>query len=835
MKERYLLSEKWELLQMAPCRDLDPENIREEYEWIPIRVMPAQVQDVLYDRGMIPEEFRVGWCEKANWITDFDWLYRLKFFAEDYGGKRTRLLFEGLDTYADVYLNGQKILEHSNFYLPDQADLTGLLKEENTLLIHFHRIRDILEERPLKEEWEGHIQACKTIRKPVHDFDPHNKWGSEYQGAVPYFSAIGVYGRIILELYEEEEIQDFHADVRTDSELNGRIRLRLSGSGEAKKLKIAFTFSDAEGNPVLSDEILPECNGSGWKTDQEYELDKPNLWYPRGYGEPYLYRLNVSLISGVEKKDFRELFAGFKNVQVLGSMEFKINDKRVRIWGGSLDPMQGYSHCFDRRRVERMFEMVENGHFNLLRIWGEGIPYPEEFYDMADRKGFLIWQEFFIGYGPIPDSEEYVAEYRKEARALIRRLRHHVSLLMWCGGNETILGAEVNHWIPYGKKVLTDVFPEEIQELDAGRYYLPNSPWYGDWVDDPRSGDVHTLDRILYYPYMSYPNFVTEHCLTAPPAIHSLKKIVKGELFEPGYTSLQKHDTELLMPKNWLTRSSIGSQGQRKSGPWWEFYDADTPEEMVYRFGAAAGKELRRYGEQVRRGSREPADPQFRSKGYITCKLLDTWPKIYCSTIDFFLEGYIPYYTISRLFTPIMLSFQKEESVRLWLVNDSSQKFSGTVCFGTYDLKSEQYVIRKKVKAEADLCDSEIVYDYAKEGFLSRDCVLFAQLRDESGTLLYETVDYLDVERNLKFPDGIVEARMEGNELVIRSDRFIRCVEILGRDGEDEMGWLFEDNYFDLMPGTERRIRVLGQKKHGILSVKGHYCSQKTEVEYQRQ
>lgn len=830
MKE-VVLKHGWRLLQMEPQPKLDITKVKEAKGWMEISRMPAQVQDVLLEHGKIPEEFLVGWCQEVNWMTEYDWVYAVSFTKECADkNRKARIVFQGLDTCADVYLNGTLIIQHSNFYIPAEAEVTDILKEENELYIHFHRICDILEAKEFPEEWEENIQPVKVIRKPVHDFDPHNEWGAEYQGAVPYFQAAGVYRDILVEYWNENEITELDVKAYADAKWDGFVDIRLSGVCHDSDIQIRYTATGREGN-IAKGLLVPEISGDRWSARREILVPQPQLWQPHGYGEPYLYDLKVELLSGNAVAAVRCRKIGFKHVEVLSPLEFVINGRRTRIWGGSLDPLQGWTHCFLPERAERMYDMILNGHFNTLRIWGEGIPYPDEFYNMADEKGILIWQEFFMGYGPVPDTPEYVEEYKKEATVLIKRLKHHASLLMWCGGNETILGAEVNFQVPYGKNVLLDVFPALVNELDPGRFYHPTSPYGGEWCDDPRVGDLHTLDRILKYPYMAYPNFVTEHCVTAPPALHSLKKIVKGELFPEGYTSLVNNDTELIMPRNWIERSSIRSLGQRKSGPYWEFYDADNAEDMVYRFGAAAGQELRNYGEMVRRGSREPAAPSVRSKGYVTCKLLDTWPKIYCSTIDFFLEGYIPYYTIARLFSPVMASFQKEDSIRLWIVNDSGGTFCGKITYGAYNLISQQYYIHETCTVKVEHCDAVIAADYAKYHFIPMECVLFARIEDEQGNFVYQSVDYIDVERQLKFSDGVVKAHVEDDELILSADCFIRCVEILGTTDGDELGWLFSDNYFDLMPGEVRRVRVLARER-GEISVKGHYCKTKTKVYY---
>lgn len=830
-----VLGEGWSLLQIEPCGSLDLDRIRRSGNWLPIGKMPAQVQDVLLEHGKIPKDFLTGWCEEVNWMAEYDWVYRVVFVRDrKYSDCFAKIVFQGLDTFADVYLNGRLIMRHENFYLPGEAVADGLLEDENELVIHFHRVGDILEAKPFPEEWKGNIPAVKRVRKPVHDFDPHNKWGAEYQGAVPYFQAVGVYRDIIVEYYGKNEITDCGVRAFADADFDGCVHLELQGICDAKEIAVVYKIVDQDGVPAAEGKIFPQTEGGKWRLEQQIAVDKPNLWYPIGYGTPYLYRLHISLEADGTPVSARIKKIGFKHVETLSPLEFIINGKRTRIWGGSLDPLQGWTHCFLRERAERMFALVENGHYNTLRIWGEGIPLPDEFYDMADEKGFLIWQEFFMGYGPVPETPEYIEAYQKEAVTLIKRLRHHASLLMWCGGNETIMGAEVNFQTPYGKKVLLDLFPALVNRLDPGRYYHPTSPYFGEWSDDPRVGDVHTLDRIIWYPYRNYPNFVTEHCVTAPPALHSLRKIVRGELFPDGYTGLVKNDTELIMPKNWIERSSVGSLGQRKSGPYWEFYDADTMEDMIYRFGAAAGKELRRYCEMVRRGSKYETDPAHRSKGYVTCKLLDTWPKIYCSTIDFFLEGYIPYYTILRGFSPVMASFQKDDNLRLWIVNDSGDTFRGRVTFGAYDLIRETYYKQDSREVTIEHCDAKVLFDYAQYHFVPMECVLYARIEDEEGSLVYQAVDYLDVERQLKFPDVKLSVTVEGDELAISGDRFVRCVEILGVTEEgDDLGWLFSDNYFDLMPGETRRVRILA-RDHGVIRVKGHYCKEAAVVNYRK-
>lgn len=502
---------------------------------------------------------------------------------------------------------------------------------------------------------------------------------------------------------------------------------------------------------------------------------------------------------------------------------YHINGKKVRLFGGSLDPLQGYTHCYQPDREQRLFEMVENANMNTLRIWGEGIPLPDEFYDECDKRGILIWQEFFLGHGAYPDSEKIRDFCKKEAEYLVRRLRHHPSLLLWCGGNETLMGAEFQGSNPYGKEIFLEDFPEIVERLDKSRYYHPNSPYGGEWANDPREGDLHTYDCVWEYPYKSYPNFISEHIRTAPPVRHSLEKMIRGSIWPEGFTGQVLAEGKNIMPDTWVERSHISAQGQRKTGDYWEFYDAKNADDLLYRLGAAYGKEIRRYGEQVRIGSKNPEVFSKRSKGYFACKLVDTWPKIYCASIDFFQEGYIPYYSLKRVFSPVLLCFQKEESIRLWGVNDSSKDIWGTVQYGILNIVSGRIQKVKEKKVFVAQGDAVIVDDLADFQFFSKDCVLFAVLDREDGEEALVCIDYVDIERHLKFPEPNLKLELCGDELVITAERFARCIQITGEQEGDKFGWLFTDNYFDMLPGQRKRVKILGNKEYGALYIKSQY------------
>ena len=828
MKESKLLNTGWSIKQIAAAKKIDPEAVSSDEGWLDAGDFPAQIHDVLLRHGLIPEEFLVGWCEKAIWTDNFDWLYRCVFPAIP--GKRGRLDFLGLDTVADIYLNGSKIGSHDDFYCPSCFDVD--LKDKNTLLVHFHNVKDILAEIDMKSEWQDLILKCHFIRKPVHDFPPEEMKGAEYLGASPYISLLGIYRDVIL-VYPDEsdaELSDGATELRAflKEDGTGEIFFRFAGKC-CEGVELIVKAEDIKGQEYSASAL---CEAGS--AHVSLKINEPSLWWPRGMGPQNLYAVRAELRRDGKLIDHLEKKIGFRKIEIPSPFEFIINGKPIRLFGGTMDPLQGYTHCWQPERAERMFNMVENANMNLLRIWAEGVPLPNSFYEEADRRGILIWQDFFVGWGNYPDTEEFYAKCAGEVRELVLRLRHHACIIMWCGGNETMMGAEHEFKKVLNKKILYETFPALLEKLDPKRHYHPSSPSGGAWSNDPREGDYHTYNRVIEYPYGDYPNFTSECIRTAPPVLHSLRRIVNGDLWPEDYDGKFRYEDTFPFPENWAARTQHAAKGHIKTGPYWEFYDADTPYQLSYRFAAAYGKDLRKELERIRMGSPNGDVPQSkRSKGYLCCKLLDTWPKIYCAVIDFFMEGFIPYYATKRSMQPLLLCFDKKDSIRLWLCNDSASDFHGHVELGLYSLSSEKYIAKEKIKLSMPQCESGIIRDLADfMCFFPKDTALAAVLFDENGNYINDSIDYVIEERALKFPAARLTAEVKNGEIKISSSQFVRCVEILGEKDGDPFGWLFSDNYFDLLPGYTRTIRVVDGPCCGIIKVKPHYSTETVTVNY---
>jgi len=806
MKQKIILSQGWTL------KDCDTQK---EYA---IPAMPMQVHSILQENGAIGEGYIFGDTSDCRWVQEHEWTYTSNFTCEDCD-KTAFISVGGIDTFADVYLNGELIGSHEDFYLSARFDVTGKLRPDNTISFLFRSVPKILQECAARNPHPDRIEPYRMIRKNFHDF-------ITYLGAKPDLMKIGIYTDVVLELIDVLEIRDFAVDyVLNDALTSAEVTVKTETTA-ACELKIYVSGNGTD----LSYTV--KATGSG-QAVLDFKLDAPSLWYPRNYGNQPLYTFKVEALSADgEVLDTAEKVIGFRKVLMINNLNFEINHIPVKLWGANLTPIDGKSAVIDRERLMRVFELAYDCNINTIRVWGEGERYDDEFYNEADRKGILIWQEFFSGNSAYPTDSHIRSLIRREAEELVLRLCHHPSLLMWCGGNETYLNRDFGY--PgeeyYGSEIVEKDYREVCAALDNGRYYHVTSPCGGAYSNDPSAGDTHSYTNTWFVPGGDYPNFVSENLRVALPVPHSLMHYLRlGK--KPEVTSLMKDGSDYPWPKEWNAITSADSY--YKIPPVEQFYDAYDFDSLVYRFGAAAGSYLRDSVERYRRGKPVwDSQGQRRCHGHFVWKLNTTRPHIYSSIIDYYLEPGMPYYALKRAYEPVLVSFEISDHIYAWIVNDSAETVEGGLTVQLFNTAANKVEKEFTVPVRVMAGQSQLVTNLDEFGQFPRNRLIVGRLEKANGAPVSTVSIFADIERHLSFLDARLSMEIEGDELIIETDRFARCVELSGEKDGDPFGFCFSDNYFDLIPGESKRVRLKTGHNSGNITAKAHYAKSKTILQF---
>jgi hypothetical protein len=823
----------WRIKSFAPRDKLDPAFLAEAVEarsgdeWLTVSNMPAMVPDVLLQQGRIEEPWLPGRAAAYQWIAEKDWAYAVRFQTTEPEAE-SWLKFQGLDTIVDVYLNGALIASQANMFLPLAVNVTGKLRSENTLVLHFHSV------------YEGSGGDRKQVRQ--HRGNPVRRPASNhgtYLGPNPSFSRVGVFDKIFLEVTHGSALTKVSAGSSLDEALTtGTVTLDVSGSSQSPAVGLQIRLLDPQLAAAVVTNLTVPVSDARFTAHARVTVAKPEPWWPRGYGSQPLYQLETTLLVDGQPHQTVRRTLGFRRITMPHRLHFLVNGVPVRLWGGDWVSPRWQTAVWDGPRVEKLFAMAEHANFNVFRLWGEVEAPDDRFYEMADARGFMLWQDFSAL--PLQRDERSRAICREEATHLLERLKHHPSIFAWCGGNESAMwhhqefNSQLEDRGPWPGLIAAEEVGALCRQMDPERYYQPSTPFYGQDPNDPREGNTHGYTSMWFMPGYDYLNFASEDTRIAAPVLHSLKRFMAPEdLWPADYSPVFTHGQTLPWPKTWQKYTTGSSE--KKTGPVHLFYDAADVASLVYRLGMAEALYYQDTIERQRRG--RPATDvsgQRRCGGYLVWKFNDSWPQIYSGKVDYFLEPYHAYYAIRRAYAPVLLSFDVDAYIHLWAVNDTPRPIAGTVRIELFHLaqnKTRKEIVRP-VTVPPGQSQVVVRLDEAGIGTFRREHILRATLTDASGRNLAEAITLGDIERRVTFPPAKLNVNVRDGALVITTDKFARAVTLEGNANGDAFGWFFEDNYFDLMPGEQKVVRILGGHQSGTITAKPWYSPHRTALDW---
>jgi beta-mannosidase len=810
------LTENWHVRQLDTATPdiaaLTKEAAAPGDTWFPA-AMPAQVHDVLLAHGKIPDP-RVGKnAAECAWVGEKDWAYACTFATPKAGGGPALLRFGGLDTLAEAYLNGSLLGRFDNMYREYAVDVTDRLTpagEKNVLLIVFSSpLRFVRSVKPSPRH-KG-VGRNHFLRKCHSDF-------GSYLGARPHSAKVGVFRDVALDLPGRSWIEDVWVRPQLAADFKrATVNVRVETGGE--KTELAWTLNDSVGNEVTRGVEKPTGN----VCDIRINVDNPQLWWPRTHGQQPLYRLEVTLADKGNPLDGRTVPFGIRDVKpVLKDPEtgekrfrFDVNGRPIFLRGACWAPLEGMTHCWNEERAVRLLDLMEHGRMNVMRIWGEGHIPPQEFYDACDRRGILIWQDFMFGYGMHPSGEKaFDANCRAEIEAMVRRLRNHPSLLLWCGGNENHMGWDFAHGTKptTGNELFGRIMPRAVARLDPDRLFHSSSPYGGRVPNWPLEGDWHDYSTLKFCPEASVPLYASEVGRASAPSLTSMRRFMSDEdLWPDGYDPAVRTPGKPAWPPMWQYRSVGGSWD--KVGPVEQFCDPKSAEDLVRVLGAAHGEYLRDRVQRQRRGVPDGAtDGNRRCWGNMVWRLNDSWPILYWAVIDYYLEPKIPFYFLRRAYEPVLVSFERtDDRIAVWVVNDSPEPLAGTLTVSRRGFAGQT---RGRLETEVNLKPGQArrCLDLTDLGpIVLRKEFLHATFAGREATYL------LIGERYLHLPRAHLTARMVGGKVEVQANAFARQVTL---EMEGVTGAVWEDNFFDLPPGQKRTLAIVSAAGGRTISVR---------------
>ncbi|MEV0582955.1 glycoside hydrolase family 2 protein [Nonomuraea sp. NPDC050310] len=597
--------------------------------------VPGCVHTDLLAAGLIEDPYLDDNESRLGWIGRTDWLYRTEFTWTGDEHEHTDLVCAGLDTVATITLNGVKVGGTANQHRSYRFPVRHLLAEGvNTLEVRFASPYGYAEARraELGERPGAYAEPYQFIRKMACNFGWD--WG-------PTLVTSGIWQPIGLESWSGARL----AQVRPLVHGDGRVEVHVvvAGAGTVTAEVAGVTVSaEVAGEGVL-----------------RLQVPEPRLWWPRGYGEPYRYDLTVRLGEQVEHRRI-----GFRDVrldQTGGAFTIVVNGTPVAVRGVNWIPDDCFPSRLTRERLATRLSQATEANVNLVRVWGGGRYESDDFYDLTDELGLLVWQDFPFACAAYPEEEPFASEVEAEAREQVARLSARPSLVLWCGNNENIEGHADWGWKEtlgersWGAGFYFDLLPKVVAELDPTRPYWPGSPYSGAPdlpPNDPARGTIHIWDvwnREDYTRYAAYrPRFVAEFGFQGPPTHATLRE---GSSQEPPVGHQKAVDGEQK-----LLRGLGEHLPQPRDFDDWH-YLTQVNQARAVAFG------IEHFRAQL------PA-----CTGTIVWQLNDCWPVVSWAAVDGGGRRKPLWYALRRVYADRLLTVREGEVV---VVNDSPEVWSG--------------------------------------------------------------------------------------------------------------------------------------------------------------
>jgi beta-mannosidase len=795
-------------------------------KWYPATV-PGTVHTDLLANQLIDDPFYRLNEKKQQWIDKVDWEYQTNFTITDdiLRKQHIDLVFEGIDTYADVYLNDRLILTADNMFRTWRVDGKPFLKSENYLhivlkspvKIGLQKLNDLGYQLPADNDQSENGEMGKQrvsifTRKAGYHFGWD--WG-------PRLVTSGIWRPLSIEAWSQARIDDAQIIQNYLDSENANLTMVVEVQADTT---VSASLEVWYENQQLSKKGLQLLAGSHFY-EIDFDINNPKLWWPNGLGEAYLYPVTTKLIINKTLADTAFSNVGLRTLRLVRepdsigeSFYFEVNGRPVFAKGANYIPNDIFLPRVTPAHYERVVQAAADANMNMLRVWGGGIYEDDIFYDLCDRNGIMIWQDFMFACAMYPGDRAFLENVSAEAVDNIKRLRNHPCLALWCGNNEI-----ENAWGPYDEKrgwgwkqrhsaaeraeiwqaydtLFHHILPQLVQQFDAKTPYWHSSPSAGMGMlagDDTPSGDMHYWGVWHgQHPFSDFKKykarFMSEYGFQSFPVMASVAKFTEPQDWDLNSTVMTAHQ-----------RSGIGNQRIR-SYMEQDYMVPQDFEQMLYVSQLLQAEAIRTAIEAHR-----SAMPYCM--GSLYWQLNDVWPVASWSGIDSYGRWKALHYAAKEAFknTAVYLD-QTDSLLRLVVVSDMEEtrkavlqmevlNFDGDTLFNNTITITIQANLAQEIFA---LTMSEILTKAnPKEAMISVWLI-------ENDQEIDRALHYFVSPKEMQLPDP--EIRLDvikvdgGVTIAISTNKLVKNLYLMHESDESH----FSDNFFDLPAGEKKDVFV---------------------------
>lgn len=767
--------------------------------------VPGSVYHDLLTAGQIPDPFYRDNENEALKIMDHDFVYS-RSFSVPAGLLRNDavvLRCEGLDTLAEIAVNGTPVGTAQNMHRIYEFDVKGVLKAgENQITVKFSSPTRFIKAAYAQSRADGSSDAMvgfPLLRKAHCMFGWD--WGPRLPDAGIWrdISILGISTARIRDVYVRQHHQEGSVTLEVDTHVT-----KITGTA-----------------PVAVKVTAPDGNVFTAQGERAViEIENPQLWWPNGLGEQPLYTVEVTLGDDLDSwrrnLGLRTLTVTRRKDQWGETFCHCVNGVDVFAMGADYIPEDNLLPRVNPERTRRLLEDAKAANMNCIRVWGGGYYPADDFYDSCDRLGLLVWQDFMFACAVYNLTEEFEENIKAEFVDNIRRLRHHPSLALWCGNNEMEQFVACDEWVsaPRQKadyiKMYEYIIPKILKEEDPQTFYWPASPSSGGSFDapqDPNRGDVHYWD--VWHglkPFTDYRNYlfryVSEFGFQSFPCMETIESFTAPEDRNVFSYVMEKH------------QRNASANGRIVSYLSQMYLYPGRLSELVYASQLLQAQAMQYGVEHWRRNRNEE-----RCMGAVVWQLNDCWPVASWASIDYFGRWKALHYYEKRFFAPVLIScheegilsqntnvnaepFDLKKTAQLNVSNETRRPFTGKALWSLR--RPDASVIQSgSFDVEVSPMSAQWLPKQDFSGEATYDCYYSYQLLDDVGGLVGEGSVLFCAPKHFHFADPQLEAWVEGDEIVVSAKAYARSVELMA--GADT---LLSDNYFDMDAGT-KRVKIL--------------------------